>query len=118
MIAMPETKLINNATMKLLMQNWNEQRERTNFFIYMRKRYRISVMLNENLLNHRSVSSCISKFVCSRCSFQFCMRSFIVVLLINLVSGIAMSQRCPADLLGFDVSISAFKFNHWTLFLF
>ena len=51
-------------------------------------------------------------------SFQFCMRSFIVALLINLVSGIAMTQRCPADLLGFDVSIGAFKFNHRTLFLF
>ena len=48
------------------------------------------------------------------------MRSFIVALLINLVSGIAMTmtQRCPADLLGFDVSIGAFKFNHRTLFLF
>ena len=46
------------------------------------------------------------------------MRSFIVALLINLVSGIALTQRCPADLLGFDVSIGAFKFNHRTLFLF
>ena len=48
------------------------------------------------------------------------MRSFIVALLINLVSGIAMTQRCPADLLGFDVSIGAFefKFNHRTLCLF
>ena len=33
------------------------------------------------------------------------MRSFIVALLIDLVSGIAMTQRCAADLLGFDVSI-------------
>ena len=48
------------------------------------------------------------------------MRSFIVALLINLVSGIGMTQQCPADLLGFGVSLGAFKFkfNHWTLFLF
>ena len=44
------------------------------------------------------------------------MRRFIVALLINLVSGIALTQRCPADLLGFDVSIGAFKFDHRTLF--
>ena len=31
---MPETKLINNATMKLLMQNCNEELERTNFDIH------------------------------------------------------------------------------------
>ena len=31
---MPETKLINDATMKLLMQNWNEQLERTIFDIH------------------------------------------------------------------------------------
>ena len=82
--------------MKLLMQNWNEQLERTNFDIH-----------EETQQNLRS-----------NCSFQFCMRSFIVALLINLVSGIALTQRCPADLLGFDVSIGAFKFNHRTLFLF
>ena len=48
------------------------------------------------------------------------MRSFIVALLINLVSGVAMTQQCPVDLLGFDVSIGAFKFkfHHRTLFLF
>ena len=96
--------------MKLLMQNWNEQLERTNFDIH------------DNFDIHRqrfcSVSSCVSKFVRSNCSFQFCMRSFIVALLINLVSGIALTQRCPADLLRFDVSIGAFKFDHRTLFLF
>ena len=41
------------------------------------------------------------------------MRSFIVALLINLVSGIALTQRCPADLYGAPFGKKTIRFvNH------